>query len=151
MDAPDMASEADRAAFLAARLRAAASRTVVDDGALAELEQLERQWGVTIITDAMRRPADSAEQVFVPGARVCFTGSVIDARGTTISRSDMEQLAAEHELVAVPSVTRTRCDVLVAADTASRSGKARKALDLGKPVISAAEFLAWANPAGPGR
>lgn len=63
----------------------------------------------------------------------------------------MEQLAAEHELVAVPSVTRTRCDVLVAADTASRSGKARKALDLGKPVISAAEFLAWANPAGPGR
>ncbi|SCQ74797.1 AAA family ATPase [Propionibacterium freudenreichii] len=151
VDAPDMASEADRAAFLAARLRAAASRTVVDDGALAELEQLERQWGVTVITDAMRRPADSAEQVFVPGARVCFTGSVIDARGTTISRSDMEQLAAEHELVAVPSVTRTRCDVLVAADTASRSGKARKALDLGKPVISAAEFLAWANPAGPGR
>ncbi len=62
----------------------------------------------------------------------------------------MEQLAAEHELVAVPSVTRTRCDVLVAADTASRSGKARKALDLGKPVISAAGIPRMGEPRRPG-
>ena len=48
-------------------------------------------------------------------------------------------------LRAVGSVTKTRCEVLVAADLATQSSKARKAAEWGKPVYSVAEFLRWAG------
>ena len=41
------------------------------------------------------------------------------------------------------SVTKTRCEVLVTAEAGTQSGKARKALEWGKPVFSAEEFFAW--------
>jgi hypothetical protein len=55
----------------------------------------------------------------------------------------MQRLAASAGLVAVPTVTKTRCDILITAEVGSQSGKARKALEWGKPVFSAAEFFAW--------
>lgn len=41
-------------------------------------------------------------------------------------------------------MTKTRCDVLVAADPASQSGKARKAREWGKPILDVEHFLDWA-------
>ena len=41
------------------------------------------------------------------------------------------------------SVTRTRCEVLVTAEAGSQSGKARKAQEFGKPVLSADDFFTW--------
>jgi len=41
----------------------------------------------------------------------------------------------------VKSVTRTRCEVLVTAEAGSQSGKARKAQEFGKPVLSADDFF----------
>ncbi|MEX2374250.1 MAG: hypothetical protein WD942_01525, partial [Dehalococcoidia bacterium] len=42
------------------------------------------------------------------------------------------------------SVTKGKCDLVVAFDLSSMSGKAKKAREFGKPVISSAEFLSLA-------
>ena len=55
----------------------------------------------------------------------------------------MESLAASAGLVPVKSVSKTRCDVLVTAEAGTQSGKARKAVEYGKPVFCADEFFAW--------
>ncbi len=75
------------------------------------------------------------------GQRVCFTGTAVDAEGNTIERETLERLAAQAGLQPVSSVTKKSCDLLVASDSASTSGKARKARDYGVPVIDVAAFL----------
>lgn len=90
----------------------------------------------------------SIAEVLAPGARVCFTGSACDGSGTQYERSDMERVALSVGLEPVGSVTKTKCDVLVAADTSSMSGKAKKAREFGKPIFGAGEFLKWAQDAG---
>jgi len=75
------------------------------------------------------------------GTRVCFTGSAIDEDGREIAREALERLAASRGLQPVSSVTKKRCNLLVAADRASQSGKARKAREYEIPVVSVEEFL----------
>jgi len=72
---------------------------------------------------------------------VCFTGSAIDEDGQEIAREALERLAASRGLQPVSSVTKKRCNLLVAADRASQSGKARKAREYEIPVVSVEEFL----------
>ncbi|HZK04606.1 MAG TPA: AAA family ATPase [Actinomycetaceae bacterium] len=84
-------------------------------------------------------PAD----VLVDGARVCFTGSVLDGRGRPVQRPEMEKLASALGLIPVSNVSKTRCDVLVCAEEGSQSGKARKAAEFGKPIVLGDQFLAW--------
>jgi hypothetical protein len=55
----------------------------------------------------------------------------------------MERLAVAAGLTPVQSVTKTRCDVLVTAEAGTQSGKARKAMEYGKPVFCADDFFAW--------
>ena len=50
--------------------------------------------------------------------------------------------AAQAGMQPVRSVTKKNCDLLVAADSSSQSGKARKARSYGIPVMSVDEFLA---------
>jgi hypothetical protein len=71
---------------------------------------------------------------------VCFTGSAVDAAGAEVSRDDLAAAARAAGLVPVDSVTKTT-DLLVAADPASRSGKAAKARRNGTPVASVADFV----------
>lgn len=84
-------------------------------------------------------------QVLVKGARVCFTGSACGADGTSLGREDMELMAVDLGLEPVGSVTKSRCEALIAADTSSMSGKAKKAREFGKPVFGIPEFLEWAQ------
>jgi DNA polymerase-3 subunit epsilon len=88
-------------------------------------------------------PAVSTAQVApssLEGLRVCFTGEpVLDGRA--LARSVLESIAANAGMQPVSGVTKKGCDLLVAADTSSMSGKARKAMDYGIPVMSVAEFL----------
>jgi hypothetical protein len=79
--------------------------------------------------------------VLSPGLSVCFTGSATDRAGNEIDRIELELLAVRHGLVAKDSVTAKGCDLLVAADTATRSGKADQARRFGVPVASVADFL----------
>jgi len=80
--------------------------------------------------------ADGLEQ----GMRVCFTGAAT-VGGEAFDRSALERMAAIAGLVPVRSVTKKNCDLLVAADIASNSGKARKARAYGIPLISVADFV----------
>ena len=73
------------------------------------------------------------------GTRVCFTGeAIID--GNLANRALLEKIATLAGMQPLNSVTK-KCDVLVAADPLSQSGKARTARDRGIPIISVQDFL----------
>ncbi|MDE0230655.1 MAG: exonuclease domain-containing protein [bacterium] len=74
-----------------------------------------------------------------PGMAVCFTGAAM-VDGDPIPRPTLENLARQVGLHPVKSVTK-RCGLVVAGDVRSRSGKARKARDLGLPMIDATHFI----------
>ena len=76
-----------------------------------------------------------------PGMQVCFTGTAIGKNGEELTRETLELYATKKSLIPVSSVTKKTCDLLVAADKSSMSGKTKKARDYGIPVISVAEFL----------
>ena len=115
------------------------------DGFVSEAEhdillQIATQLGV----DTATVPAPDTRDPLTPfpGMRICFTGQAVVA-GREWGRADLQALAREQGWIPVQGVTKKNCDVLVAADTSSASGKARKARAYGKPVISVAEFLDW--------
>ncbi len=72
-----------------------------------------------------------------PGMRVCFTGTAPET-----PQAWLEANAAFAGLQPVERVTKRGCDLLVAADTASQSGKARAARNHGVPVMAVSDFLA---------
>lgn len=88
-------------------------------------------------------PMAGPEQL-APGVRVCFTGTAF-VDGSTWERADLRAMARRAGLAPVGGVTKKGCDVLVAADPASASGKAKAARRYGKPIVSVADFLAWAG------
>ncbi|MCW2556574.1 MAG: ATPase [Mycobacterium sp.] len=134
---------------VADQLRAAATRVPMTEEALGRLRKVEESLDVTIIDESVAAAlvADDIAAILVPGARVCFTGTAEDAQGRIVDRDEMQRMAAAAGLVPVPSVTKTRCEILITAEVGSQSGKARKALEWGKPVFSAAEFFAWLTAA----
>lgn len=77
-----------------------------------------------------------------PGMRICFTGEAL-VEGRMWKRADLWEIARTNGCEPVPNVTKKACDMLVAADVSSASGKAKKARAYGKPIISVAEFLDW--------
>jgi hypothetical protein len=128
---------------VADQLCAAASRATLTDLAVERLREAEAFLGVEIVSGACVVERHDIGAVLVPGARICFTGTAQDATGRIVERDQMERLAQKAGLAPVKSVTKTRCEVLVTAEAGSQSGKARKAQEYGKPVLSADEFLAW--------
>jgi len=77
----------------------------------------------------------------VAGVKVCFTGSAFDSDGKPIAREYLEELAIFKGYVPVSSVTKKSCQLVVAMDISSMSGKTKKARDFGITVISVSEFL----------
>lgn len=136
---------------VADQLSAAATRVRLTDDVVARLRAAQRLLGVDIVDDAVESASAGPDigSVLVPGARVCFTGTAQDAAGREVSREQMMRFAEAAGLAPVKTVTKTRCEVLVTAEAGTQSGKARKAHELGKPVISADEFLAWVTSGGP--
>jgi hypothetical protein len=82
-----------------------------------------------------------AKLVLAPGFQVCFTGAAVDADGRDLDRDYLEQLATQHGLTPTRSVTAKACDLLVAADPSTQSGKAAKARKFGTPIASVDAFL----------
>lgn len=78
---------------------------------------------------------DATRALFI-GMVVCFTGS---GQGM-LARSSMVQVAEEKGISVNGGVSRN-IDLLVAADVSSYSSKTQKARKLGKPVMSAVDFL----------
>lgn len=79
---------------------------------------------------------DEATRALFIGMTVCFTGS---GQGM-LERGSMIQIAEEKGISVKGGVSR-KIDLLVAADVSSFSSKTRKARELGKPVMSAIDFL----------
>lgn len=75
-----------------------------------------------------------------PGMRICFTGEAV-VGGRMWKRADLREIARANGCEPVKNVTKKTCDILVAADVSSASGKARKARAFGKPIVSVADFL----------
>lgn len=72
---------------------------------------------------------------------MCFTGEAPDANGGHVDRARHTSLAEQHGLVVAKSVTKKGPDLVVAADSDSRSEKARKARQDGIPVATFSAFV----------
>jgi len=96
------------------------------------------------VTFANTEPA--ALSSYPPGTRICFTGSALTSDGRPMSRGRLEIMAAEAGYQPVGGVTKKGCDLLVAADPVSMSGKARKARSWGIPILDAATFCDEIDP-----
>ena len=115
------------------------------DSYISETEKILLEKAAITLGVSDRKP-DSLDQKgedfsLLPGMQVCFTGTAMDKNGKELSRETLESLATKNSLIPVSSVTKKTCDLLVAADKSSMSGKTKKARDYGIPVISVAEFL----------
>lgn len=122
----------------------------MDDGVVTDAEMVEvlaiaallevDERSVLSRTSSARRTLGSVQ--LASGMRVCFTGEpVVD--GAPVPRSVLQAHASAIGLEPVGSVTKTT-ELLVAADTASQSGKATKAQELGVPIVDVFDFLAAA-------
>lgn len=113
------------------------------DGFVSEAEHaiLRRIAGQLRVDAEIPEPSRQTEVgQLAPGMRICFTGeAVVDGR--LWKRPDLWEIARRNNCEPVKSVTRKKCDLLVAADISSASGKARKARQYGKPIISVTDFL----------
>ena len=104
------------------------------------IEKAARALGITLkVEGSLQGP--NVVSTFHPGTRVCFTGKALDKDGLEIFRETLEAYAKEISLIPVSTVTKKACDLLVAADKSSTSGKTKKARDFGIQVISVSEFL----------
>ena len=142
-DASDTPWHAAAKQSVADQLRAAASRAQLPTGVVTRMRAASEYLGVEIVSESEFLQRNDIADVLVPGARICFTGTAQDGAGRIVERWEMENLAESAGLKPVKTVSKTRCEVLVTAEAGSQSGKARKALEYGKPVFTADEFLAW--------
>ena len=115
------------------------------DGVITEAEHsMIKVVASALGVDGVKVP-DVTEQAdsgpLVRGLRVCFTGEAV-MNGKRFDRVDLEAWAAQAGLQPVSAVTKKGCDLLVAADPSSMSGKAKKARDYEKPIMSIEDFVA---------
>ncbi|GAA1743491.1 AAA family ATPase [Aeromicrobium alkaliterrae] len=147
--APAAEASAVASAAVTRRLANVATKAARLSPALIErLRLVEQHLGTAFVDDvltAIDADLQGVDELFVAGARVCFTGTAMSPSGRVHGRDEMNALATSLGLTPVANVTKTRCDVLVVAEIGTQSGKARKAKDYGKPVVTAEEFFAWAG------
>lgn len=143
----NLTAEDDAAQVLADALEVAWSRVLHPDQEVVErLRAVEQHYGIDVLpSDLALGDTADLSAVLIPGARVCFTGEVVTEDGRFFSRDRMEGLAETSGLKPVPSVTKTRTDVLVVAEAGTQSTKSKNAVKWGKPVIVAEDFLEWAE------
>jgi DNA polymerase-3 subunit epsilon len=85
-------------------------------------------------------PTEVPEISTLSGARVCFTGK-FTVGGREITKEQLAQISAAAGLQPVGSVSKSGCDLLVASDPTTSSGKAGNARKWGIPVMGIDEFL----------
>lgn len=137
--------------FMTGLIDAAIDDRVVTEEEYDQLTRASALLGVDPSVVALRTDGyrTSNSRLFLSeGLRICFTGSAIDAEGRAVSRSNLETLVVELGCVPTKNVSAKSCDLLLAADPATRSGKADKARKQGIPIASVADFVAAAPLGG---
>jgi DNA polymerase-3 subunit epsilon len=104
------------------------------------ITRISKELGIETVIGSTTN-VDEIQVSLTSGIRVCFTGTARDESGAEITREFLESIALSRGLEIVSSVTKTSCDLLVASDKSSMSGKAKKARDYGISVISVSEFM----------
>jgi len=89
---------------------------------------------------AIPLPTEVPKISSLSGARVCFTGK-FTVGGNEITKEQLAQMSAAAGLQPIGSVSKSGCDLLVASDPTTSSGKAGNARKWGIPVMSIDEFL----------
>lgn len=107
------------------------------------IELVGKALNLPILIPDAPQPIQANEDTLSVGKRVCFTGEASGFSGTTINRGELEALAAKVGLHPVRDVTKKGCDILVAADASTMSGKAKRAKEWGIPVISVEKFITY--------
>src|SRR5699024_2869446 len=121
----NLGAEDDAAAVLARLLEETWQRVLSPDAEVVErLRAVEQHFGVQVLPEGFEvgRPVGAAD-VLVPGARVCFSGTVRTATDELLEKDQLHAMAEARGLVAVPNLTKTRTDVLVVAEAGSQSSK----------------------------
>ncbi|WIM88069.1 exonuclease domain-containing protein [Candidatus Mycobacterium wuenschmannii] len=121
----------------------------LDDGAVTddEFDQLCRTAALLQLDDAVVYARTNPYRITTealhlhPGMRICFTGAALRPNGDPLERDDLETHARQHDLEPVSAVTKKNCDLLVAADPASMSRKAKDAKKFGIPIASVSDYL----------
>ncbi|MCG7310744.1 AAA family ATPase [Brachybacterium sp. ACRRE] len=141
----NLALDDDPAQALAGMLKTAWQRVLQPDQDVVErVRAIEKHIGAHVIPEDFELAAPlTADAVLVPGARVCFSGTVDSATHGRLDKGALEDRARRCGLVPVPTLTKTKTDVLVVAESGSQSTKAKNAARWAKPVIAADEFLDW--------
>ena len=141
----NLGAEHDSAAVLAGLLEKTWARVPAPDAEVVErLRGVEEHFGVRVLPEGFTlEEAPGAADVLVPGARVCFSGTVHSPRHGYLEKDQLHAMAEARGLRAVPNLTKTRTDVLVVAEAGSQSTKAKNAAKWAKPVLTAEEFLEW--------
>ena len=143
----NLTAQDDAAEALAGLLAGTWQRVLSPDQEVVDrLRGVEQHYGVSVLPDGFEvdGPVD-VTAVLVAGARVCFSGSVHSPAHGPLGKEELHAMAEARGLVAVPTLTKTKTDVLVVAAAGSQSSKAKNAARWGKSVIVAEEFLAWAT------
>ena len=135
--APDTRDQLHRD-YVQALVSAAQRDSIITDAERTIISAVTVALGVdpSVIPDATASTPVSS----LDGQRICFTGQAL-VDGRVLDRAHLEALAARHGIQPVSSVSKKGCDVLVAADPSSASGKAQKARGFGVPIISIHDFL----------
>jgi len=107
------------------------------------IELVGKALNLPVVIPNAPQPIQANEDTLSVGKRVCFTGEASGFSGTTINRGELEALAAKVGLHPVRDVTKKGCDILVAADASTMSGKAKRAKEWGIPVISVEKFITY--------
>ncbi|MBB5832495.1 exonuclease domain-containing protein [Brachybacterium aquaticum] len=141
----NLGAQDDAAEVLAHLLEGTWQRVLSPDHEVLErLRGVEEHFGVRVLPEGLEATGPiSAADVLVPGARVCFSGTVHSPRHGWLEKEQLHAMAEARGLRAVPTLTKTRTDVLVVAEAGSQSSKAKNAARWEKPVITAEEFLEW--------
>jgi DNA polymerase-3 subunit epsilon len=125
-------------AYIAAAISAARRDGIVSaaEGSLIEKLCSALNASTSLIPSTTSTPKISS----LDNQRVCFTGTFV-VNGSPITKEELAIIAANSGLQPIESVTKFGCDMVVAADPASTSGKAKKARNWGIPVVGVEEFL----------
>lgn len=121
----------------------AISRGFWNDEQYEEVQERARRAGLDGVD--INQPAEDTQNtsdLLTPGTRVAFTGRN-ELLGGPADDERLTQICRDRQLEYKSSVSKTRCDVLVAGDPASMSRKAQNAREFGKPIISQADFEHW--------
>ena len=121
-------------------------QSALRDGIISEVERevlTKIANALNLVVDIPQTPTilSGGEDALTAGSKICFTGTAITPNGKQIARAELEAMASRVGLFPVSAVTKKGCDILVAADEASMSGKTQKAREWGIHVISVEKFI----------